>query len=164
MAPAPRQLGDRTARGRMNTCADGTADKMIRCLISIFAVLLLVAPAESAEITVSRMGSGDTLVRVYGPIEHGDDTTFDRLTKPITELVSYFGLVGQPWWLRTASRADRLAGLRAGFFYHHQTCSQVGMRIVLSTDLVRRAPCHNPAQFFAHLPRSIKRTYPPGRP
>jgi hypothetical protein len=35
---------------------------MIRYLISIFAVLLLGTPAESAQITVSRMG-GDTLVR-----------------------------------------------------------------------------------------------------
>jgi hypothetical protein len=58
---------------------------MIRYLISIFVVLLLVAPVESAQITVSRMGFGDTLVRVYGPIEHGDDTIFDRLTKPITD-------------------------------------------------------------------------------
>jgi hypothetical protein len=59
-------------------------------------VLLLVAPAEAAEITVSRTDFGDTLVRVYGQIEHGDDTTSDRLTKLISDSSHTLVLLDSP--------------------------------------------------------------------
>jgi hypothetical protein len=51
---------------------------MIRYLILMLTVLLLAGPAESAQATISRLGFGDTLVRVYGPIEHGDELVFER--------------------------------------------------------------------------------------
>ena len=82
VALAPRQLGDRTARGRMNTCADGTADKMIWCLFSIFAVLLLELRLRARK-SPFRAWATATLSSCLELIK-GDDSTFDWLTKLIT--------------------------------------------------------------------------------